>query len=144
MSAGRIQWDAEYLKQCFADEVELASVHKAFCGRTYTAPLDCGRLSSLQPGVPVGRGFDTRNFRTTTAWAPPFRRRSWNGAGQLVSEFGLSIRQDVQEGSVSVGTGNRRRDVTEAFADHPDEDAAIWAAIVRAAIQLCAETREAA
>ena len=74
----------------------------------------------------------------------PRWRRGWSAAGPLIGELGLSVRTDDEEGTVSVGTGSRRRDVTESYADHPDKDAAIWAAIVRAAIRVCTEAREAA
>jgi hypothetical protein len=56
--------------------------------------------------------------------------------------MGLSVRIDLEEGTVSVGNGSRRRDVTESYADHPSKDAAIFAAIVRAAIRVCTEARE--
>jgi hypothetical protein len=144
MNGQRIQWDAKYLAQCYADEIKLASVHETYCRRTYSPPIDCDRMSSLRPGLATGRGFDSRYSRTTVAYAPPFWRRSWTAAGALIAELGLSVRQDNEEGTVSVGNGSRRRDVTESFADHPDKDAAIWAAIVRAAIRVCAEAREAA
>ena len=141
MSTQRIQWDDEYLKAVFADEIELAFLHPKY-RRRYLLPSVLTRVSDLVPAPTKGYGFESRNARTTPAIAPPFWRRRWTAAGGLVAEMGLSIRQDNEEGTVSVGNGSRRRDVTEAFADHPDKDAAIWAAIVRAAIRVCAEARE--
>jgi hypothetical protein len=127
----------------FADEIELAAAHPKY-RRRYLAPSVLTRVSDLVPAPSKGYGFDGRNARTTPAFGAPHWRRSWTAAGALVAELGLSVRQDHEEGTVSVGNGSRRRDVTEAFADHPDIDAAIWAAIVRAAIRVCAEAREAA
>ena len=142
MSAGRKQWDDEYLEQVFADEIELASVHPDYFRRRYLAPSDLTRVSTLQPAPSKGYGFEGRNARTTPAIAPPFWRRSWTAAGELVAKLGLSIQQDHEEGTVSVGNGSRRRNATESFVDHPSNDAAIWAAIVRAAIRVCTEARE--
>lgn len=144
MNAARIQWEGEYLKQAFADEIELAGVHPKIRARRVAMPTDLHILTELHPSAPRGHGFDTRMVRTTPAPALPRWRRSWVAAGPLIAELGLSIRQDDEEGTVSVGNGSRRRDVTESFADHPNKDAAICAAIVRAAIRVCAEARESA
>jgi hypothetical protein len=144
MTGARKQWDAEYLGQVFADEIELASVHPEFFRRRYVAPSDVTRISPLQAAPTKNYRFESRDARTTPFMAPPFWRRSWTAAGELVSLLGLSIHQDLEEGTVSVGNGNRRRNATESFADHPSNDAAVWAAIVRAAINVCTEARESA
>ncbi|MFK3741394.1 hypothetical protein [Massilia sp. TN1-12] len=142
MSAQRIQWEGEYLKQAFADEIELAGVHPKIRARRVAMPTDLHILTELYPSLPRGNGFETRLARTTPSLALPRWRRSWVAAGPLIGELNLSIRQDEEEGTVSVGNGTRRRDITESFADHPNKDAAICAAIVRAAIRVCTEARE--
>lgn len=141
MNAQRIQWEGEYLEQAIADEIELASVHPKVRRRVVKPPVLTVSIE-LFPATPKGSGFDARYARTTLAQALPRWRRTWSAAGPLATELGLSIRHDYEEGTVSAGTGSRRRDVTEAYADHPDKDAATMAAIVRAAIRMCVEARE--
>lgn len=142
MNAPRIQWDGLYLAQAIDDEIELAWVMK----RVRVEPessflITATRLVPKRRGpASIHQGGEQR--LTPDTWSLPMWRRSWTGAGPLIGELGLSIRQDDEEGTVSVGNGNRRRDVTEHFADHPNKDAAICAAIVRAAIRVCTEARE--
>ena len=141
MSVQRIRWEGEYLERAIADEIELASVHPKV-RRRVAKPAVLTQFVELFPVSPKGHGFDSLHARTTIVPPLPRWRRSWNAAGPLATELGLSIRHDQEEGTVSAGTGSRRRDVTEAYADHPDRDAATMAAIVRAAIRMCIEARE--
>lgn len=139
-------WTQKYLKEAITDEIALAAVHPRW-NRRYTAPTSPTLETDLAP--PARRGGNLlsaggqRLAFSTQPKAPPRWRRNWKAAGELSTELGLNTRHDREEGTVSVGTGNRRRDVTEAYADHPTPDAATWAAIVRAAIQLITEQREA-
>jgi len=139
MSSQRIQWEGEYIEQAIADEIELAWLKH----RVRVAP-ESSYLISATRLVPVrGTTLLPGHSRTTPdTWSLPQWRRSWSAAGPLATELGLSIRHDQEEGTVSAGTGSRRRDVTEAYADHPDRDAATMAAIVRASIRMCVEARE--
>lgn len=134
-------WSDEYLQEAIADEIALAAAHPLF-RRRVTMPSVLTISVDLYPDPPKSINSFNRHFRTTPTWPLPHWRRDWRAAGVLVGELGLSIRPDEEEGTVSVGTGSRRRDVTEAYADHPDKDAAIRAAIVRAAIRFCTESRE--
>lgn len=141
------QWDDEYLKEAFADEIALAKLHPKW-RRTFKAPTT---LTPDAPLVYVQRttthpfsGHNSRlSFSTRTLEVPPLWRRSWDAAGPLSTELGLSVRHDQDEGTVSVDLGSGRRNVTEAYADHPSPDAAALAAIVRAAIQRLTELRDA-
>lgn len=135
------QWDGEYLEQAFADEIELARVHPKF-RRRVSLPTVLTMVTDLYPNAATIRSIGGHASRTTPAFPLPRWRRNWSAAGPLIGEMGLSVRTDDEEGCVSVGTGSRRRDVTENYADHPDKDAAICAAIVRAAIRVCNEARE--
>jgi hypothetical protein len=144
MIAKRKQWDDEYLQQAIADEIDLAW---AKMRRRFTAPLAPTMSSDLLPGARrgapmVSAGASRLTFSTSEPEKPPRWRREWSAAGPLIADLGLSVRTDDEEGCVSVGTGNRRRDVTEAYRDHPDKDSAICAAIVRAAIQISSERRD--
>lgn len=139
MNTTRIQWAGEYLRQAIADEIELAQVKLRHRVRM---PTDLSAVMELYPDPPRGNSPFARHSRTTIGQALPRWRRSWSAAGPLATELGLAIRHDAEEGAVSVGTGSRRRDVTEAYSDHPDRDAATMAAIVRAAIRFCTEARE--
>lgn len=139
-------WTQEYMKDAIREEIALAVVHPKW-NRRYTAPASPTLETDLCP--PARRGGNLlsaggqRLAFSTQPKTPPRWRRNWKAAGELSTELGLNVRHDQEEGTVSVGTGNRRRDVTEAYADHPTPDAATWAAIVRAAIQLITEQREA-
>lgn len=137
-------WSEEYIRQAFEDEIELAW---AKMRRRCVAPSPIDPSGDLRPAPRrVGAMGSLVHHRLTFAnpepAAPPHWRRSWNAAGPLIAELGLSVRPDDEEGCVSVGNGSRRRDVTESYADHPSKDAAIFAAIVRAAIRVCTEARE--
>ena len=136
-------WSDEYLREAFADEIELAW---AKLRRRYVAPSQADANADLVPAPRRGSNLLTAGHErlafTPEAKPLPRWRRSWGAAGPLIGELGLSVRPDDEEGTVSVGNGNRRRDVTESYADHPNKDAAICAAIVRAAIRVCAEARE--
>jgi hypothetical protein len=123
-------WPEAYLAQAIADEIELAKASgyskiDVPAALTRTAPLLSQSTSRLQPARHLPR------------W-----RRDWVAAGELIEEFNLSIRQDEEDGTVSVGVRGRRLDVTEKYADHPDKAGAILAAIVGVSIQLRAEQRD--
>lgn len=146
MSTARPQWEGQYLEQAIEDEIRLAKVHPKW-RRTFKAPAILTLDAPLQQ---VQRAFN--HFGSAHAprqilggampQVPPHWRRSWNAAGPLSTELGLSVRHDLEEGTVSVGVGSGRRNVCESYADHPTPDAAAMAAIVRAAIQLYTEMRE--
>lgn len=146
MNDGRKQWEGEYLAEAFDDEIQLAKVHPKW-RRTYRAPAVLTLDAPLQL---VQRAFNhfgsshapRQAFSGGVPLVPPHWRRSWSAAGPLSTELGLSVRHDHEEGTVSVGVGSGRRNVCEAYADHPTPDAATMAAIVRAAIQMCTEARE--
>jgi hypothetical protein len=123
-------WPDEYLQQAIADELELAKAGGYLridvpAAPTRTTPLLAQSKDRLKPATHLPR------------W-----RRDWNAAGELIEEFNLSIRQDDEDGSVSVGVRGRRLDVTEKYIDHPDKAGAILAAIVGISIQLRAEQRD--
>jgi hypothetical protein len=124
-------WPDEYLRQAIADELELAKAAGGYsrfdapAALTRTSPILAQSRNRLKPAVHLPR------------W-----RRDWAAAGELIEEFGLSIRQDEEDGSVSVGVRGRRLDVTEKYVDHPDKAGAILAAIVGISIQLRAEQRD--
>lgn len=137
------QWTEGYLRQAFADEIELAWAKLRL---RYVAPNPIDPTADLVRAARRGSNLLTAGHERL-AFAPevkplPRWRRSWSAAGPLIGELGLSVRPDDEEGTVSVGNGNRRRDVTESYKDHPNKDAAICAAIVRAAIRVCTEARE--
>lgn len=140
------QWEGQYLEEAFDDEIRLAKVHPKW-RRTYQLPGVMAMGESLQPKQRAvnnfGSAYAARQMLTDTApKVPPHWRRRWGAAGPLGTELGLSVKHDLDEGTVSVGYGSGRRCVTESYADHPDKDAATMAAIVRAAIRLCTEMRE--
>jgi hypothetical protein len=123
-------WPDEYLQQAIADEIELAKAGgysriDVPAAPARTTPLLAQSRDRLKPGTILPR------------W-----RRDWVAAGELIEEFNLSIRQDDEDGSVSVGVRGRRLDVTEKYIDHPDKAGAILAAIVGISIQLRAEQRD--
>lgn len=134
-------WSDEYLREAFEDEIKLASVHQHYRTRRYAMPSVMSKVANILP-APSRHTQAAQHPRTTVTPPLPYWRRSWSAAGHLIGELDLSIRIDADEGTVSVGTGSRRRDVTESYADHPDKDAAICAAIVRAAIRVCTEAHE--
>lgn len=141
------QWDNEYLAEAFADEIALAKIHPKW-RRAFKAPAFAGMSESLvyvRPTRTFGSSATSPQltFSVKEPPVPPHWRRSWNAAGPLSTELGLSVRHDQDEGTVSVGVGSGRRNVTEAYADHPSPDAAAMAAIVRAAIQRLTELRDA-
>jgi hypothetical protein len=135
------QWDEAYLREAFADEIELARVklrHKV------SMPRHIDMETTLTPDAPRYGSMNARFARTTPSFPLPRWRRTWLAAGPLIGELGLEIRHDADEGTVSVGVagGSRRRGVTEAYKDHPSRDAAVMAALVRAAIQAINEARD--
>lgn len=134
-------WTQKYLKEAISDEIELAKL------------LNYGKL--VRPAAPtmytlLQRGGGPRTARGALGSggeagtsAIPMWRRNWSAAGALISKLHLQLKHDLGEGTVSAGASDRRRAVTEEFKDHPSVDAAIWAAVVRAAIQLLTEARDA-
>jgi hypothetical protein len=120
-------WTQKYLKDAISDEIELAKL------------LNYGKLG----GPRTARGALGSGGDAGTA-AIPMWRRNWGAAGSLVSKLFLKISHDIEEGTVSAGASDRRRSVTESYADHPSVDAATWAAVSRAAIQLLTEMRDSA
>lgn len=143
MSGVSTPWSDEYLREAFTDEIELAWAKLRL---RYVAPNPIDPNADLVRAPRRGSNLLTAGHERLT-FAPeakplPRWRRSWSAAGPLIGELGLSVRLDDEEGVVSVGNGNRRRDVTEAYKDHPNKDAAICAAIVRAAIRVCTEACE--
>jgi hypothetical protein len=123
-------WNEAYLRQAIDDEIELAKASgyskiSVTSAPTRTSPVLAHSSDPLQPARHLPR------------W-----RRDWNDAADLIEEFSLSIRQDDEDGTVSVGVRGRRLDVTEKYADHPDKAGAILAAIVAISIQLRAEQRD--
>lgn len=130
------QWDEQYLRECAEDEIELARLLKL--GK-FAIPVGLSKDSVLVPAPSRGGGFLRSAGAARLTFAPsgelPRWRRDWIAAGDLSTELGLSIRHDPEDRTVSAGTGNRRRDVTERYQDHPSKSAATWTAIVRAAIQ---------
>lgn len=138
-----VKWDGQYLAEAFDDEIRLAKVHPKW-RRTFQAPavltLDAPLAARQRATSHFGSAHSPRlSFATAVPQVPPHWRRSWNAAGPLSTELGLSIRHDHEEGTVSVGVGSGRRNVCETYADHPSPDAAAMAAIVRAAIQILAD-----
>jgi hypothetical protein len=137
-------WSDDYLRDVFNDEIELARVHRNWFALRFDAPAVMSRSENLVPrrGRSLVSNASRLEFSSNRPTTPPHWRRDWAAAGSLATFLSLSIRFDDEEGCVSVGNGSRRRDVTESYADHPDKDAATWAAIVRAAIRVCTEARE--
>jgi hypothetical protein len=133
-------WDEAYLKGCLEDEIALAALHSSWSTQRYAFPADLIKdadlcLAPRRGRSPTSPGMARITFDTTPTSPPPHWRRDWIAAGELSTQLGLSTYQDAEDGSVSVGAGNRRRNVTERYEDHPSKDAATWAAIVGAAIQ---------
>jgi hypothetical protein len=139
------QWDDEYLKEAFADEIALAKIHPQW-RRTFKAPaallMDAQLIYSPRASTHYTGATSPRLMLSTKIVpVPPLWRRTWDAAGPLSAYLGLSIRYDDEEGAVSVGVGSGRRNVTELYAEHPSKDAAALAAIVRAAIQRLTDIR---
>lgn len=131
-----MQWDERYLRECVEDEINLARLMRF--GK-FAAPAGMTRETVLVPVPAKNSGFlRSPGVSRTTLGAVgelPRWRRDWAAAGELSIHLGLNTYHDLDEGAVSVSAGNRRRNVTERYEDHPSRDAATWAAIVRAAIQ---------
>jgi len=134
------EWTEQYLRECVSDEIALAFLHPKF-RRRYAAPTLLDRMAPIVPAARRGTslisgGMARLTFSAVQPELPPRWRRDWEAAGDLHIELGLPISHDLEDGTVSVGAGGRRRNVTERYADHPSKAAATWAAIVGAAIQL--------
>jgi len=131
------EWAESYLRECIADEIALAALHPKFRAR-FTAPAVLTQFATLIPaprrgGNLISPGMARLTFSVPPA-TPPCWRRDWSAAGPLCYLLGLTVSHDLEDGTVSAGTGNRRRNVTERYDEHPNKDAATFAAIVRAAI----------
>jgi hypothetical protein len=133
-------WTQKYLKEAITDEIELAKLLRY--GKV-TRPANLTMYSQLvRPrGARIGHGTLSSGFGSSEAPIPQWRR-NWSSAGPLIGKLTLKISHDQEEGTVSVGASDRRRSVTEAYADHPSVDAALWAAIVRASIHLLNDMRD--
>ena len=133
-------WTQEYLKEAMRDEIALAALlnhGKCKMPARPTMYEPVVRISAAR----IGHGTLGSSWGDNPAPIPQWRR-NWSSAGSLISKLALKISNDTDEGTVSVGASDRRRSVTEAYADHPSVDAAIWAAITRAAIALLTEMRD--
>lgn len=119
-------WTQEYLRAAIRDEVGLARL----LGYTVAMPSVFTAVTELIPTKKRGYQFLAP---ASSQDALPAWRRNWNAAGPLIGQLGLRVLPDDEDGSVSAGTGGRRN-VTERYEEHPSRDAAIMAAIVRAAI----------
>jgi hypothetical protein len=134
-------WTQKYLKEAITDEVELAKL-LGFGKVTRPATLTMYAMLNRAGAARTGHGTLGSDFGGV---APlPQWRRNWASAGPLIGRLSLKISHDLDEGTVTVGASDRRRSVTEAYKDHPSVDAAIWAAISRAAIQLLIDARDSA
>jgi hypothetical protein len=129
-------WDEAYLRECAADEIDLARLLKY--GK-FAAPAGMTR-DTLLVRVAAGRSFSSAASNPRTRLGAigelPRWRRDWIAAGELSAQLGLNTHHDQDDGTVSVSFGNRRRNVTERYEDHPSKDAATWAALTRGAIQM--------
>lgn len=140
------EWTQQYLRECMTAEAALAPLLTKWRGRRFTIPASGLTLTTpLQAGVARGRpmtsaGMSRLSLASSEAAKPPFWRRSWDAAGELSLELGLTVSPDPEDGTVSVGGGDMRRSVTERYIDHPTKIAAACAAIVGAATVLL-ETR---
>jgi len=133
------EWPQAYLESAIDDEIALAKAMHP--GAKILRPGLITPVTQLTFDYPRRtHGTSTHNARTGSGGYIAPWRRDWRAAGPLIAEFDLRILPDTDEGTVSVGTGGGRRNVTEEIADHPDKDAAIIAAMVRFATQL-AEAR---
>jgi hypothetical protein len=133
-------WTQKYLKEAITDEVELAKLLRY--GKV-TRPANLNMYSHLIRASAARTGHGTLGSGLGSSEAPlPQWRRNWSSAGALITKLFLKVSHDTEEGTVSAGASDRRRSVTEPYADHPSVDAATWAAISRAAIQLLTEMRD--
>lgn len=126
------QWTTEYTSQAIDDELALAVLKMRVRG---VKPSVISQSADVFPAPSASSTFGYWGGRTKITWPLPKWRRDWRDAGALSAELGLSIRYCEEDGTVSVGAGGGRRNVTEAYIDHPDKSAAACAAITRAAIQ---------
>lgn len=134
------QWDEAYVMQCLKDEIALADLYPDWQAQVYAIPDNIEKDANLcvtprRSNAPRSPGVSRLTFSTKRSGPPPHWRRDWIAAGELGTKLGLNIYHDQEDGSVSVSAGNKRRNVTERYEDHPSSDAATWAAITRAAIQ---------
>lgn len=134
-------WTDDYLRAAIKDEIELA---KAKMRRRVSMPSLITMMTDLYPDPPRGGGLVSAGAARHTLGATPLPRwrRTWAAAGPLIGELGLEIRHDTDEGAVSVGVAGERRGITEAYRDHPSVDAAVMAALVRAATKAFTEARD--
>lgn len=128
------QWTEAYLKECAEDEINLARLMRI---GSFAAPAVLTRETLLVrvPSKGFLRGAGSSRTMLGAIGELPRWRRDWAAAGELSTQLALNTYHDPDDGSVSVSAGNRRRNTTERYEDHPSRDAATWAAIVRAAIQ---------
>lgn len=132
-------WPQQYLEEAIDDEIALAD---AMHGMKVPRPSFITTITELSATRPSRTFFTGQNHpRTSGAQRLDQWRRDWRAAGPLIGQLGLVVYADDEERLVSVGPGGRRRNVTEAYADHPSKDEAVVAAIVRAAIQVLNEAR---
>ena len=94
------QWDNEYLAEAFADEIALAKLHPKW-RRAFKAPALLGMSESLVY-VRATRTFGSSatsprlTFSVKEPQLPPHWRRTWEAAGPLSTELGLSVRHDAE------------------------------------------------
>jgi len=135
-------WPQQYLEEAIDDEIALAN---AMHGMKVSRPSFITTITELTAARPSRTFFTGQNHpRTSGAQRLDQWRRDWRAAGPLIGQLGLVVYADDEDQLVSVGPGGRRRNVTEAYADHPSKDEAVVAAIVRAAIQVLNEARNSA
>lgn len=130
-----IEWPQAYLERAIEDEIELAKAMHP--GSRVERPSIITAATQLTFAQPLRtHGTSRHNARTASSGYIEPWRREWRAAGPLIARYDLRISYDADEGTVSVGTGGGRRNVTEEIKDHPDKDAATIAAIVRFSAQL--------
>lgn len=118
-----VESDPDYLRAVFDDEVQLG--HLLRWGR-----IDLPKDLTPNAWLWGNRGETGLSARMARTYLPRWRR-DWNSAGSLVVRCGLNIQQGEQTVAVTARTGPA---VVLAFADYPSQDAAIWAAMCKAAI----------
>jgi hypothetical protein len=111
--------DQAYLRALFADEIELAGLLN-YRG----AHMPDGALTIASRVYPEGEP-----SRALPQW-----RRSWCDAGGLLGHHGLGILQNEHEGWVIVSSRHELHSTMERYRDHPDQQFALRAAIVRTLI----------
>ena len=130
-----LAWPQDYLERAIDDEIALAKAMHP--GAKIARPAIASPVTQLTFEYPRRtHGTSTHNARTAPGGYIEQWRRGWQFAGPLIAQFDLRISYDQDEGTVSVGTGGGRRNVTEEIGEHPDKDAATIAAIVRFTTQL--------